>query len=506
MNNPSIAKNSLFLYFRLIFTLIVSLYSSRVLLDVIGIEDFGIYNVVAGFISLTFFFKNTLVDATQRYLTIELGKKNYKRYNDIYSLCTNLHILLAVALLFFFLSFGIWFVENKLVFPIERESAVIAVFISAVFNFIVGIISAPLLATIVSHELMSVYAYFSILNVCLKLGIILLLGLYNGQFDKLILYSLLLLIITIIEFVLQYIYVRKKFKWIKYRKYWDKETLLSIIKFSGWNMIGSCAILLISQGGNILLNLFFGPVVNAANGIAYQVMGAVRQFSSSFQSAINPRLIKLYAQENFSKMLDLCISGSKISFFLFIIIGIPLCYRIDYILDLWLVDVPNYAPLFCILVLITASIEAIGYPIITVIRATGKLKGYQLWVSAVLLLSIPASYVTLRNGGDAYIVFVCNALFTLIAAFTRILYLRKCLNFSLKNFIYRLFTRILLVFITSLTLSYIPFKFNTERFSFFCIQVIISVIISVISIYYLGLEKEEKNYLKKMSHKNQYQI
>lgn len=321
MKEPSIVKNSVFLYLRLIFTLGVSLYSSRVLLDVLGIEDYGIFNVVAGFISLTFFFKNTLADASQRYLSIELGKGDLNNYNKVYSMCINLHVVLAFILVIFFITFGYWFIEYKMIYPEDRHISVICVYIVAVINFLFGIITAPYMGVIVSYEQMNIYAYLSILNISLKLISILSLKIIPENIDKLIIYSILLLLSTIIESFIIYIYIKRRFYWIKYKYNWNKPLFFSILSFSSWNAISSCAILLISQGSNILLNLFFGPIINAANGIAYQVMGAVRQFSSSFQSAINPRLTKLFAQREHEKMINLCIIGSKMSFFLFLIFG-----------------------------------------------------------------------------------------------------------------------------------------------------------------------------------------
>ena len=495
MHKSSLTKNSLFLYLRLFFTLLVSLYSSRLLLDILGIEDFGIYNVVAGFIGLTYFFRNSLVDATQRYLSIKLGENDIVGYNKVFNMCINLHILLSLLLLLLFFTIGLWFVENKLIYPMEREGAVLFVYIATVFSFLIGTIASPYLAVLVSCELMDIYAYLSILNVSLKLGAILLLNVMDEYVDKLILYAVFLLCIALVDLLMQYLYVQRKIPFVRYEYCWNRSLFLSIISFTSWNTIGSCAILLISQGGNILLNLFFGPIVNAANGIAYQVMGAIRQFSSSFQSAINPRITKLYAKKEYSEMINLCITGSKISYFLFLMIGLPLCYRISYVLDLWLVDVPDYTSVFCVLVIITASIEALGYPIITVIRAIGKLKGYQLWVSLVLLLSLPISYILFVEGCLPYWVYIINAICTLVASFTRVMYLRKYLAFDLLSFLGRLFVPIIIVSCILVSGNYFIFSFIGDGFCFFIFQCMISVFMSLTLIFFLGLEKNEKKYV-----------
>lgn len=494
MSQPSISKNSLYLYLRLIVTLGISLYSSRVLLSALGVEDFGIYNVIAGFISIASFFRNTLVDATQRFLSIEIGKNAISAIRKVFSMSVYIHALLSVVLLLLFSTAGLWFVDNKLVYPPERLTAVHFVYLAVVFNFICNVMSTPYMATIVSYELMNVYSFLSIFSVTLKLIIILVIDYVTG-IDKLILYSFLLTLITFIELVIQVLYVKHRFPFIKIEAQWDKSLFRSMLGFSGWNAIGSFSILMISQGSNVILNMFFGPVINAANGIAYQVMGAVRQFSSSFQSAINPRLIKLYAQNKITQMLDLCIIGSKASFFLFILIGIPLCYKINYVLNLWLTDVPDYTALFCILVLFTASIEAYGYPIITVIRGANKLKGYQLWVSAVLLLALPISYIFMKIGFDAYVVFVVNASLTLIASITRILYLNKCFDFNLRIFMSKLLLPMLLVLVLAVSINALLFLYETENFIIVAIQCCISVILTALIIYGVGLNKIERSYI-----------
>lgn len=446
---PSILRNSFFLYVRLFITLLISLYSSRVLLNVLGVEDFGIYNVVAGFVSLAMFFRNTLVDAIQRYLTIAVGKKDIQEFNNIYCTSLNINGVLSVILLILFFSVGIWFVLTQLVYPVEKTSDVLWVYSSSCISFILGILSSTYIAAIVAYERMDAYAYIGIISAMLKLGAILLLNYCFDNGKELIIYSILILAVAFIETIIQYLFLRFVTAGTKYRFYFDKVLFRSMLGFSGWNTISSGAILLISQGGNILLNLFGGPIVNAANGIAYQVMGAVRQFSSSFQNATNPRITKYYAQEEIDKMLDLCLIASKGSFLVFFLICVPLSLHIDFVLQLWLVDVPEYASLFCILVLSTALFEAIGYPIITAIRAVGNLKGYQVWVSSILIMALPISYILLKYGFPLYIVYVVNLFLTIIASLTRIIYLHKLINFNIRLFLISLYKPIFYVIIVT---------------------------------------------------------
>ena len=501
MNSPSIAKNSLYLYIRLLVSLVISLYSSRLLLDILGIEDFGIFNVVAGLVSFAMFFKNTLVDASQRFMTLEIGRGNIKGFQNVFCMSINLHLILSIILIIIFGTIGLWFTETQLNYPIEKIVDVRYVYMSSVVNFIVGIMSAPYMAVIIANEKMGAYAGFSVINVVLKLTSILLLVLDITQYSKLVTYSMFIVVLSIIEFIIQYLYVKKKFPEAYYSKCWNRDLFTGIVSFSGWNIIGSGAILLISQGSNILINIFFGPVVNAANGIAFQVMGAVRQFSSSFQSATNPRLIKYYAQRLYDEMLSLCKTASKFSFYLFFIVALPLSLNIQLVLDLWLVEVPSYAPPFCILVLLTALIESMGYPVITVIRATGKLKGYQLWVSAVLLLSLPLSYLLLRLECSVYVVYIVNALLTTIASITRILYLSRCVKMNCCKFIKELYAPVILVTIISVITGYMIFSISIDSILGKLIQIIALEMLVLIAIYTIGLDDVEKKRVKHIANK-----
>ena len=316
MERSSIARNSIYLYVQLFFSLIISLYSSRILLSTLGVEDFGIYNVVSGVVIMLIFFRNSLVDATQRFLTMEIGNGNQTKLLSVFRMSINVHFLLSIILILIFCTLGLWFVDTKLIYPEFKRNSVLCVYITSVFNFILAVMIAPYMAIIVAYERMKVYALIHILTAILKLIIILIVDNFPTDIEKLIEYSVLLSVVTVIEVLVSYEYIRKEFPAITYKRYWNTSLFNQIIGFSGWNTMSSCAILFVSQGANILLNLFFGPIANAANGIAYQVMGAVRQFSSSFQSAINPRIVKLYAKRNNEEMLQLCSLGARFSFYL----------------------------------------------------------------------------------------------------------------------------------------------------------------------------------------------
>lgn len=486
---PSILKNSVFLYIRLFITLLVSLYSSRVLLDVLGVEDFGIYNVVAGFVILAMFFRNTLVDAIQRYMTIAVGRNDIVEFNKVFCTSINVSIIISIVLLLCFFSIGLWFVYTQLVYPVEKTTDVLCVYSMSCISFIIGVLFSAYMAAIVAYERMDVYAYIGIINVILKLAVVLLLKYcFSGQ-NNLIAYSILISVVTLFEAVVTYFYALYTTTGTRYRLYFNKNLFYSMIRFSGWNMIASGSILLISQGSNILLNIFGGPVVNAANGIAYQVMGAVRQFSSSFQNATNPRITKYYAQRDITNMLNLCLTASKMSFLLFFIISIPLVFHIDYILDLWLVEVPNYASLFCILVLSTALFEALGYPIITAIRAVGDLKGYQIWVSSILIMAVPISYIFLKLGFSFYVVYIINLVLTVVASITRIAYLYKLIKFNIKSFYIKLYTPILYVSFLSISVCCIVMRLIPNKP---IITILLTGFITCMFIYIVGLSKQER--------------
>ena len=323
-NNKCIAKNTSMLYIRMLLTMAVTLYTSRVILNTLGVEDYGIYNVVGGFVAMMGFLNNSMAVATQRFLSFEIGKKSNSQFSRVFSMSMSIHILIALVILVLAETVGLWFVKTQLTIPIERMGAALWVFHFSILAFIVNVISVPYNATIIAHERMNVFAWVSIIDVSLKLLIVFILQWFG--YDKLKFYALLMFGVALIIRLIYGSYCSRKFVESKFHFYWDKSLFKTIMSFAGWSLWGGAASVLHSQGVNILLNIFFGPAINAARGIAYQIQGAVNSFVSNFQIAINPQIIKSYASSKIEYMHQLIFQGAKYSFYLLFALSLPILF------------------------------------------------------------------------------------------------------------------------------------------------------------------------------------
>ena len=341
-NNKRIAKNTLYLYFRTFFVMAVSIFTSRVVLETLGVEDFGIYNVVGGFVAMFSLLSGTLTAATQRFITYELGKE-HPESNKIFSVSLGIHLVLAVIILLVLESVGLWFLNYEMNISPDRLFAANWVFQCSVLTFCINLISIPYNASIIAHERMNVFAIISIFEVSAKLAVVYLLMAFNG--DKLIVYAILLLVVAILLRLIYGAYCKRNFKECSFRLVKDKSAYIQMLSFSGWNFIGSTAGVLNTQGINLLINLFFGVTLNAARGVAEQINTAVNHFVMNFMTAINPQITKSFASGNFEYLNTLIVKGTKYSFFLFWFFCLPLMLEADFVLNLWLVEVPPYAPI-----------------------------------------------------------------------------------------------------------------------------------------------------------------
>lgn len=379
-----IAKNTMMLYFRMLLNMIVSFYTSRIVLDALGIDDFGIYNVVGGIVVLFTFLNTAMSSATQRFLTFELGKKSgVERLSKVFSTSLNIHVLISFFIVILSETIGLYFLNEFMVIPSERMVAANVVYQCSILSCIMGIMTLPFNAIIVSYEYMDVFAWISIFDVILKLVIAYLL--YITFFDKLIVYSVLLFLVTLITSIIYVLYCYKKFPECKYRCVRDRSLFKSMCSFAGWNLIGNFAYICFTQGLNILLNMFFGPAVNAARGIAVQMQGVIGRFAGSFQIAVNPQITKKYAANNMDGMYLLLYKSSKISFFLLFIVSYPIILQTENILNFWLVDVPNYTVSFFRIIICISMIEVLANPLNIGAQATGKVKKYQIILNSATL-------------------------------------------------------------------------------------------------------------------------
>lgn len=498
-NNKRVAKNTLFLYFRMILIMLVTLYTSRVVLAQLGIKDYGIYNVVGGVVTMFAFINNCMATATQRFLTFELGCGDVLRLKNVFAASLNIHMAIAVIIVLLAETIGLWFVNAKLVIPADRMVAANWVYQFAILSFSVNIIQVPYNAVLIAHEKMNVYAYISIVEVFLKLVIVYLLVV--SPFDKLIAYGILLFLVQFVIRCIYQFYCRKNYEECKFKLFWDKELYRKMSSFAGWNLFGSVAWLLRDQGVNIILNMFFGPVINAARGIATQVSSAVMNFISNFQVALNPQITKSYANGNIVEMEKLSYLGIKFSYMILFLLAFPLSLNIDYILHLWLVEVPSYSALFIILILIDSLVGTLfGTPLMTALSATGVIRNYQVVVSFVILCIVPVGYVVLKFGFDAPSVFYVTIFFSIISGFVRFLFCRKQIGYSLKRIWKSVLLPVGCMTIVSLPLPiYIRMVIlRDDNILSFVVLCILAVSISGVSAWFIGMQKSERQTILSM--------
>ena len=491
-NTHRIAKNTLMLYFRQILIMLVSLYTVRVVLSVLGAEDYGIYNVVAGVVTMFGFLSGAMATASQRYFSFDLGKNDTEHLKTTFSVTFQIYVLLALVIALLAETVGLWFVNHKLVIPPERMTAANWIFQAAVVSFLLTLITTPYMAAIIAHENMNVYAYVSIVEAGLKLGIVFLLRVL--AYDKLIVYGFLLAAVALVNTSLYRFYCHRHYEECKFRFVKDGALFKEIVSYSGWNLFGAAVGVVKNQIINILLNLHFGAIVNAARGIASQVHSAVVSFSQNFSTAMRPQIIKSYAAEQKESALALVFRGCKFTFFLMYVFSLPLILEMNSVLRLWLKNPPEYAVLFTRLSLVDAVVDSISFPIMTLAQATGKIKLYQGIVGGILLLNLPVSWAVLHFGGEAYSVMIVAIFITFAAFVVRLFIVRHLTEFSIRAFFAKVFLPCVLVALLSalLPLAFCNF-FKEESFLRLCGSVIISVCSTAFFVLFVGMNRSERN-------------
>lgn len=493
-NNKRIAKNTLLLYFRMLATMAVSLYTSRVVLNILGVEDFGIYNVVGGIVAMFGFINGSMTSATQRYLTFELGQNNRTQLTKVFSTSLSIHAIISFLIIVLAETVGLWFLWNKMQIPADRMNAAFWVFQCSVAASVIMIMSVPYNAAIIAHERMSAFAYISIIEVSLKLLIVCFLRYFHT--DKLILYAALIVIVQLVIRLCYSWYCNRHFKETKYRWIWDKTLFCEMTGFAGWNLFGNLAAITFTQGLNLLLNMFFGPVVNAARGIAVQAQTAIGQFSSNFQTALNPQITKSYATGDMEYMHGLIFRSAKFSFFLLLLLSLPVLIETKAILTLWLKIVPDHTVVFLRIMLCTTWVYAVSNPLITAASATGKIKLYQSVVGGLLLLILPISYLCLRLGLPAYSVFIVHLVIEITAQFARLLMLKRMIKLSLREYFSKVVWCIFKVTAIALAVPQAVIYCHPQHGVWNLLMVCLVCTLSTsISIYYFGLTSGEKTFI-----------
>lgn len=492
--NKRIAKNTLALYVRSIIVMLVSLYTSRVVLETLGADDFGIYNVVGSVVVLFSFIQGAMATAVQRYLNFELGRDDKNAVSRVFSMSMTVHIMIALIVVVLSETIGLWFLNTQMQIPSGRHIATQWVYQFSVLTCCVNILRIPYNATIIAYEKMSFYAYVSILEVFLKLSVVFLLVFSNG--DRLILYSILMLIVSIIISVAYVFFCRKKFTTCSYSLFWDKKLFEEIFGFSAWSLFGSMANLGASQGINVLLNIFCGVVVNAAMGLAQQVNSAVSQFIVNFQTAFVPQLVKLYARNEYEKFVHLIFRSSKLSYFLILLIGLPVLTYTRPLLEIWLHSVPEYTVQFTRLMILFSMIDAMSGPLWNSVQATGKIRNYQILMSSIIAINVPAAYVILKLGGSPIIVLVVRVIINFITHLVRIFYLRRLFEFPSLPYIKNIMSRIVFVSIVAMPLPLLMMrKVPTPTVWQLLFFLVIIVLQTAVFVFLLGLSQGERRTL-----------
>lgn len=492
-NNSRIAKNTIILYLRMIFILCVGLFTSRIILNTLGVEDYGIYNVVGGFVTIFAFLNGSMSTATQRFITFELARGELNRQRATFSTAIIIHLSLAAIIFILAETIGLWFVYNELVIPENRFYAAVWVYQFSIASCCLSVISLPYNAMIIAHERMSAFAYISIFDAILKLLIVY--SLLIVPWDKLIVYSALLFTVQLLDRIIYGIYCRRHFAEAQFNWTFNKSIFKEMGNIAGWSIFGNLAGVCYTQGLNILLNMFFGPAVNAARGVAVTVQGVVLGFVNNFQMALNPQITKAYAVNNFHRMYALIYASSKISFFLLFLIALPIIVEAHTILTIWLKIVPEHTVWFLRLTLCIMLIETLANPLMISSQASGRVRVYQSVVGGLLLLILPIAYIVLKCGANPESVFVVHLVIAGVAQCARLFIVGRIINMSLRAYFRNVVWRIGLVCSMSVTFSfYLTNLFpNTTMCSMLVMTVIFIVNLGIIMT--CGLTKNERGIL-----------
>ena len=453
--SKTIARNTAMLYIRMLFSMFVSLYTSRIVLEILGVEDYGIYNIVGGVVTIFSFINSSMSSATQRYLSFELGKEDLERLNKVFSSALSIHVLTGILIIILGETFGMYFLLNYLNIPADRLDIAIIVFQFSLFSTFLSIVQVPYNASIMANEKMDIFAYVSIAEVLLRLLMVIMLSFIDV--DKLMLYSILIFSVILTTTSYLKYYCIRNFKECSFAFVRDKVLYKELLSYSGWSLFGNIAAVSMSQGINILLNVFFSPAVNAARAISYQVSGAIQSFASNFQAAANPQIIKSYANNDNNYMLTLIFASSRITFYLLFLLALPILIETNFILQLWLKKVPDYTVIFTFLIIINSLIDSISGPLRVANQATGNIKRFQVIVGSTLILNLPISYL-----------------------------------FNIKKFYTDVLQKIIIIVSLSVILPLICIELLEEGFLRFIIVSALSSICVITFSYLFGINKKEK--------------
>ncbi len=489
-DNKRIAKNTLFLYFRMFLTIIVNLYAVRVIWQVLGVEDYGVYNVVGGIVIMFAFLNNAMIASSQRFISYELGTGDSEKLRKVFSMSMTVHSLIAMIVFILAETIGLWFLNAKLNIPSDRMVAANWVYQCSILAFMINVVSVPYNSCIVAHEHMKAYGYFGILEVILKLVIVFLLLFIS--FDKLITYAILIVCVTVMMRFLYGFYCRKNFEECNYKYTSDRALMREMFSFAGWSFIGNIGFSVRDQGLNIVLNLFFNVAVNAAKGIATQVGVVINGFAQNFQMALSPQITKRYAAGEIDSMMSLVFRGCKFSVLLMMFIVIPFYFTAGDIMRMWLGDVAPFTVGFTRLVLIMTLVDSIVSPITTALQATGRIKWFQIIISIIMFSNLPLAWIWLKLSLNPYIVLYVSILTSLSGVVARLILLHRQISFSYSKYFTEVICRIIPVLLFSAAISWLLYSQLNHTMPELFLFILLSVITTGLLIYGVGLNYNER--------------
>lgn len=494
INNKRIVKNTILLYIRMLLIMAVSLYTSRLILLYLGVEDFGIYNVVGGIVAMLSFLNSTLSSTCQRYFSYELGRGDKDKLAVLFKLNVTLYIFFMLIVLLIAETLGLWFINTFLTIPLGRVEAMNWAYQFSLLTIVVSSLSIPYNALIISHEQMSVYAYISIIEALIKLLIVFLLK-YSGG-DKLILYSALLFLATSLVSFMYYLFCRLKYEESRYSFFWNLKKVREIASYSGWHLLGAVSIVFRNQGVNILINLFFNPAVNAARTVSFQVATAVDSLTNNFFTAVKPQIYKLYGANEVEKMHFLLSMSSKICFLLVAMLAYPVLLNAEYILGLWLVEIPSYTVLFTLLVLINAIVESVNGPANCAALASGKIKLFEIVVGGMMILNLPISYILLKLGCEPQVTMLVSILLSFLIIIIRAFILESLVGYNAIKYLRNVIFPLLIIALFTPIPAYFIASYFSESLLRLGLTTSIVELTLFLLFFYIGMSKSEQSIFK----------
>lgn len=485
-----IARNTLMLYIRMFFMMVLGLFTSRIVLESLGEDDFGIYNVVGGVVAMFSVISGTLTTAVTRFITFEMGRGESARLGRVYSTAVNVQIILALIVVLIAEPVGLWFIDNVMTISPEKIPAARSVMHLSLLAFVINLLSVPQMASITAHEKMSAYAYIGILDGTLRFAVALLIS--RSSSDRLVLYAALMSMVVLLVRMAYGIYCRRNFPECRYRPVMDKALIGEMFSFAGWNFIGVSSGVLRDQGGNVLINVFYGPSVNAARGVAVQLNGAIQSFVTNFMTAVNPQITKSYAAGDKDYMFSLMRKASRMSFYLLLVLALPVLFNTEYVMSLWLKEVPEHSVLFVQWFIVFAMSESISQPLITAMFATGNIRNYQLVVGGLQLLNLPISYLFLKAGAIPEVTVIVSVVISQISLGARLFMLERMIGLSISEFMKRVYFNVLMVAALSLVLPVAVSYVVTDGFAGFAVKVAVALLSACLSIFFIGCSGAER--------------